>query len=516
VRFSDWAVGRKLTVLFTLVACLALMVFAGVLWLYESRANRNTLQREISALAETLADSSAVALAFQDDKSAAETLGVLRAEPSVVAACLYREDGFRAATYPAQAAGSRCPRKAGPDRTTFDRGNLIVVRTARLRGEVTGQLWLSVGLADLYQQLRHLGLICGAVLAFSLLFAAGLAAFLQRLISGPILDLAGVAGRVSEQGDYSIRATRRSKDELGVLVDRFNAMMEQVDQRDIALEQAQSDLERRVRERTRELRDEIATRRLVEQDLLNAKEVAEESNRSKSAFLANMSHELRTPLNAIIGYSELLREDAVDEGAESAVSDLTAIVNAGKHLLSLINDILDLSKIEAGRMELYPEPALVKGLVGDVATTIQPLAWKNSNEFVTSLPEDDYLVSVDAIRFRQSLLNLLSNACKFTEHGKVSLEVNRQVEGDTAWICFSVQDTGPGIAAEDIGKLFKTFSQVDSSATRKHGGSGLGLAISRRFCQMMGGDISVASRPGKGSTFTIRMPEAQFEAVAPE
>ena len=158
-------------------------------------------------------------------------------------------------------------------------------------------------------------------------------------------------------------------------------------------------------------------------------------------------------------------------------------------------------------MELHSEPTGVRGLIADVSATIQPLAWKNGNSFVTQLPADDYIVNVDAIRFRQSLLNLLGNACKFTENGQVSLAVNRQISQGSNWICFEVRDTGQGIAQDNIGKLFQTFSQVDSSATRKHGGSGLGLAISQRFCQLMGGAITVVSQPGKGATFTIRLPE---------
>jgi signal transduction histidine kinase len=423
-----------------------------------------------------------------------------------------REPICKPTMYPPGSSATLCPVQPGPDSTAFSEEGLTLVRTARLKGAVVGQLWLRVDLGDFYQQLRRLGFICAGALAISLLLAAMLASRLQRLISGPILDLAAIASRVSANGDYSIRARRESEDELGVLVEKFNEMMEQVFRRDVALERGQAELEDRVHERTMELRDEIAARRLVEQDLLNAKEVAEESNRAKSAFLANMSHELRTPLNAIIGYSEILQEDAVEDGDESAVADLHCIVTAAKHLLGLINDILDLSKIEAGRMEMHSEPVEVRLLVAGVAATIQPLAWKNSNDFATILPEQEYFVQADAIRFHQSLLNILSNACKFTERGKVTLTVNRRPADGVNWICFEVRDTGPGIAAEDIGKLFRTFSQVDSSATRKHGGSGLGLAISQRFCHLMGGEITVESEPGVGSAFTIRLPESVHEA----
>jgi signal transduction histidine kinase len=514
-RFADLALGRKLTLLFTVVSGTALALFAGALWEYQSEAYRRELRQEMSTLSKTLADSGAAALAFRDNRSAAETLAVLRAEPRVSAACLYRTGDVRSASYPAAMRESVCPSKPGPDGIIFSDRALTIVQTSRLQGDAVGQLWMSVDLADLYLQLRRLGLICMGALAIALLLAAIVASLLQRLISGPILGLAAVASRVSIDGDYSIRARRVSEDELGVLVEKFNEMMEQIYQRDLALERAHDELEERVRDRTRELSDEIATRRIVEQDLLTAKEAAEESNRAKGAFLATMSHELRTPLNAIIGYTEILAEDATAEGNGQVLADLDCVLSAARHLLSLINDILDFSKIEAGRMEIHPEPATARSVIADVPAMLQPLARKNANEFVTDLPDEDYVVNVDAMRFRQSLINLLSNACKFTEHGRVSLGVGREVSESGNWICFEVRDTGPGIARDGIEKLFKPFSQVDSSATRRHGGTGLGLAISQRFCRLMGGEISVESEPGKGSTFTIRLPEYQDGAVAP-
>jgi signal transduction histidine kinase len=506
--FADLALSRKLTLLITLGSGIALLVFAGALWIYQSNAYRQALKHEMSTLGETLADSNAAALAFRDNRGAEDTLSLLRAEPRVASACLYRAEGVLAATYGHGGRRADCPKLPGADRIVFSDKYLTVVQTARLRGESVGQLLLLVELADLVAQLRRLAFICASVLAVSILFAALVASRLQRLISGPVLDLAAVASRVSSNHDYSIRAKRTSSDELGVLIENFNEMMDQVHHRDIALAKAQAELEERVLERTAELREEIATRRLVEQDLLNAREVAEESNRAKSAFVANMSHELRTPLNAILGYGELLEEDAEAEGNTSALADLRCIKTAGQHLLHLINDILDLSKIEAGRMDIHPEPALASSLIADVSSTVQPLAARNRNELVIAPPDADYFVNVDSVRFRQSLLNLLSNACKFTEDGTVTLTVDRETSDSGNWVCFAVRDTGPGIAQADKNKLFRAFSQIDSSTTRKHGGTGLGLSISQRFCQMMGGQITVDSEPGQGATFTIRMPES--------
>ena len=237
-----------------------------------------------------------------------------------------------------------------------------------------------------------------------------------------------------------------------------------------------------------------------------ARDAAEEANRAKSQFLASMSHELRTPLNAIIGYSEMLVEQAEDEGQEGFVPDLHKIHAAGKHLLSLINDILDLSKIEAGKVELSLETFDLRGLVEDSVTTIRHVVEKKSNKLLVACAEGIGTIYADVIRVRQVLFNLLSNAGKFTEQGTISLTVNREPIDGQDWVIFRVTDTGIGMTPEQMKKLFQAFSQADASTTRKFGGTGLGLAISLKLGQMMGGTINVESEPGKGSTFTFRLP----------
>ena len=239
-----------------------------------------------------------------------------------------------------------------------------------------------------------------------------------------------------------------------------------------------------------------------------------EASQHKSQFLANMSHELRTPLNAIIGVSEMLREDA--EALKQDLEPLDRVLGAARHLLALINDILDLSKIEAGRMELHLETFSLVPLIEGVIKTIEPLAAKNGNRLVR-LPSELGTMHADQMRLRQALLNLMSNANKFTDRGTITIDAGQRQENGRDWITLAVIDTGIGMTAEQMGRLFQEFSQASSTTASKYGGTGLGLAISRRFCQMMGGDITVESAPGRGSTFTIRLPtivEAPKEAVA--
>jgi GAF domain-containing protein/CheY-like chemotaxis protein/anti-sigma regulatory factor (Ser/Thr protein kinase) len=245
----------------------------------------------------------------------------------------------------------------------------------------------------------------------------------------------------------------------------------------------------------------------------------EAADRHKSEFLANMSHELRTPLNAIIGYSEMLQEDAADLGAPQFTDDLKKINVAGKHLLELINAVLDLSKIEAGKMELYLETFDVAGLIKDIAAVISPLAAKNANHLGVRCPDTIGTMRADLTKVRQALFNLLSNACKFTERGTITLAVTRERRDGVDGLVFSVHDTGIGMTPEQVARLFEAFSQADAATTRKYGGTGLGLALSRRLCRMMGGDVTVESEAGRGSTFTIRLPvevrEAAEEWAAP-
>ncbi len=252
--------------------------------------------------------------------------------------------------------------------------------------------------------------------------------------------------------------------------------------------------------------EDVTQRRRAEAEVAKAKEAAENANRTKSLFLANMSHELRTPLNAILGFSEMLQEEAAERNLEDFTADLRKISTAGKHLLLLINDILDLSKIEAGKMELHLENFDVGSLIGEVESTIAKQIVKNGNTLEITCPADIGQMRADLSKVRQGLFNLVSNAAKFTQGGKIHVTAERQTMDGSEWIMFRVSDTGIGLSAEQIVRLFQPFTQADASTTRKFGGTGLGLALTRRFCQMMRGDVTVHSVPNEGSVFTIKLP----------
>ena len=259
---------------------------------------------------------------------------------------------------------------------------------------------------------------------------------------------------------------------------------------------------------------DISELKARQEELQEAMQQADTANRAKSAFLANMSHELRTPLNAIIGLTEMMVSNSARFGTDKALEPLRRVHRAGKHLLDLINQVLDLSKIEAGKLELNPETIKIAGLIEEVAGTVRPLAETNKNRLTIVCPNDIAPIHVDALRLRQILLNLLSNACKFTKEGEVALRVAPTSVDERRWLDFIVSDSGIGMTPAQLEKLFEDFTQADQTTARRYGGTGLGLAITRRLCRMMGGDVTVTSEAGKGSTFVVHLPAGGEETTS--
>ena len=351
----------------------------------------------------------------------------------------------------------------------------------------------------IYQQgLGATRYLTSAILIVGLVFGIVTLLLLEKLVLSRLARFNREVKQIGVSGDLSQRVTVVNRDEISSLATGLNTMLDQLERYQTERQQTAIDLE-------------------------TAKEAAEAANRSKSAFLANMSHELRTPLNAIIGYSEMLQEEATDLEQDGLVPDLQRINSAGQHLLGLINDILDLSKIEAGKMDLYLETFDLNSLIQEIVSLVRPLVQRNNNTLHIHYSALSGSMHADLIKVRQILLNLLSNAAKFTEKGEIGLKVEliavRQREHPQApptHFRFTVTDTGIGMTPEQVASLFQAFTQADASTTRKYGGTGLGLAISQRFCGLMGGQISVESQIGQGSTFTVVLPIMVDNSPQPE
>jgi Signal transduction histidine kinase len=486
--FRHTTIKRKLITLIMLSTSVALLAAFALMIVFDYVSFRSNLVRELRTLGDVVGTSARSALEFDDASSATMTLAGLSAVPNVVSASIYAKDGSLFATYRRDDKAPPPPDRAGPEGYSFENafftfhpGYLILFHPIGRGGDRIGTIYLQYSLQEMNARLTRYAVLAGAIVVAAALIGFLFSSRLQRVISGPILSLAQTARVVSEQKKYSLRADKHTNDEVGFLIDRFNEMLAQIEAHETELHQ-------------------------INEQLVESEQRARAGTQAKSQFLANMSHELRTPLNAIIGYSEMLQEEAEDSGQDAFIPDLKKINRAGRHLLDLINEVLDLSKIEAGKMELYLETFSIADLVEDASVTVQVAAQKNSNTLEVVCPTDIGSMRADMTKVRQSISNLLSNAAKFTENGKITVEAAAENGGAGEWVIFRVSDTGIGMTPQQQARVFEAFSQADASTMRNFGGTGLGLAITKTFCQMMGGDVQVTSEVGKGSTFTIRLP----------
>ncbi len=478
----------KLMLISMLTSTLGLLL-AGIFFsVYEHYRVRQLMANDLTMLAQLIGDRSTAALIFDDPRSAGESLAALKVKATIAAACIYTEGGAEFATYSANGGSWKFPPAEVMQSHRFEKGALVIFVPIIMEDKRIGSIYICATLKEIDSLWRQYLLATILIIIFSGLAAFYLSSRLQRLVSGPLYEVAKTARFVTQHKDYSLRVKKTSDDEIAVLVQAFNEMLETIEFQNKELKEINKNLEHRVSERTEELAE--------------AKNRAEAADRLKSAFLATMSHELRTPLNSIIGFNGILLQGLSGPINPEQAKQMMMVRNSATHLLSLISDVLDISKIEAGQLSVEAKPFDYRESVNRTIQTIRPLAKKKDLAIEVHVDDSINVIVSDQRRVEQILLNLLSNAVKFTESGKVSISCD--VEGD--YCVTRVSDTGMGISTEDLDKLFRPFQQIDSGLSRMHEGTGLGLSICKRLLELLSGSISVESKVGVGTCFSFKLP----------
>jgi signal transduction histidine kinase/CheY-like chemotaxis protein len=503
LKFQHYSISKKLTWMNMLVSGAALLLACAAFFAYDLYTFRVSIVNNLSAEAQILGSNSVSALVFNDPQAARDTLSALNASKQITYAGIYTPDRNTFAAYWRDGRGQALQIPAIPPGQLqvhwFTNRRIVLIRAISFQNNLTGFVCIISDLRAINDRLKSYALIAAGVLLISLIFALLISRVSQHVVSEPVVELAHTVRIIAQEKNYSIRAPATGNhDEVSTLIESFNEMLEQIQQRDTALLQAHDELEHRVQDRTAELA--VANKELE----IRNREV-ERATQLKSRFLANMSHELRTPLNAIMGFSDLLAEETAGQLNGKQKRFVGHIKQASGHLLQLINDILDLSKIEAGQLELRCESFEINEALPEVLSNIRPLAL--TKQITVDLKiEDECAIFADRVRFKQILYNLLSNAVKFTpESGRIDVQCHK--DGEMATV--SVTDTGIGIRAEDQKLIFEEFRQVEGSAGKIQEGTGLGLAITKRLVEQQGGHISLQSALGQGSRFIITLPLAR-------
>ncbi len=494
------SIRQKLIVVVMATTFAALLVSIATVVVIDLRQYHHTLLRDMSTQAELLGRMTSVALTFDDTKLASGNLGLLRIRPQVRAAALYKADGALFASYLAQGEPRDFPVRPEPDDARVLGRDLILFKRIVENGEVIGTVYLRAEYALVARALDYLWVGLGVALV-AMLLAFLLMRRLGRIVTAPIFAITNVAREVVATRDYSRRALRTSDDEAAELVESFNAMLTEIEARTGALEQSKREvmrlneqLEVRVQERTMQLE-------LTNAELEMAMEQAKKANQAKSAFLSSMSHELRTPLNAILGFAQILTSESLPSTLAQKKEFATHILKSGRHLLTLINEILDLAKVESGTVTLSMEPVALQDTLAECKTMIEPLA--SQRKVRVLFPERcEAVVLADRTRLKQVMLNLLANAVKYNrEMGAVVIDCSTPAPGR---VRLAVQDTGMGLRPDQLDALFQPFNRLGQEGGGEEG-TGIGLVVTRRLVELMGGEIGVSSTVGVGSVFSVEL-----------